>query len=185
MVDACNLFWVFIRFLNIINWFNHVVAATTFYFITKLSFSNILFRKLSNTVTLGRHQIWIQKTCLAHSINININIVQANQGACRKQIFFLIHQIRFANSIFWRKWILYNLTRGCLDVFDVESACQLFSHPAFYLTAPAAAHWLKEQDVSGEIWVVFVIACLSGVLLFIHRAIWIGFSIQNGSDRIF
>ena len=77
-----------------INWFNHVVAATIFYFITKLSFSNILFRKLSNTVTLGRHQIWIQKTCLAHSINININIVQASQGACRKlKYFFPIHQI--------------------------------------------------------------------------------------------
>ena len=168
------------------NWFNHVVAATIFYFITKLSFSNILFRKLSNTVTLGRHQIWIQKTCLAHSINININIVQASQGACRKlKYFFPIHQIRFANSIFWRKWILHNLTRGCLDVFDVESACQLFYHPAFYLTAPAAAHCLEEQDVSGPIWVVFVIVCLSGVLLFIRRAIRIGFSIQNGSDRKF
>ena len=47
--------------------------------------------------------------------------------------------------------MLYNLTRGCLDVFDVESACQLFSHPALYLTAPAAAHWLEEQDVSGLI----------------------------------
>ena len=135
-----------------INWFNHVVAATISYFITKLSFSNILFRKLSNTVTLGRHQIWIQKTCLARSININVNIVQDSQGACRKlKYFFPIYQIRFANSIFWRKWILYNITRGCLDVFDVESACQLFYHPALYLAAPAAAHWLEEQDVSGLI----------------------------------
>ena len=88
MVDACDLFSVFIHFLNMINWFHHVVAATISYFITKLSFSNILFRKLSNTVTLGRHQIWIQKTCLAFSINININIVQDSQRACRKLKYF-------------------------------------------------------------------------------------------------